>query len=485
MRNRWWRCEALRRRGRSPAVDARQAGRLALVAAVLTALWVTDTQGAPPSGRILQPAAARAVATTVLPAPPGQNRSEPHIALDPGNPNHVFVVAQGSLPTVSFDPEMLWRSRDGGRTWSRPRLMGFIDNRPDGAAGDPVVAAGRHGVVLFGTLAVKIDRATDTLIEHLGTRVSADGGRSFTAFGTAGRLVLRGPSTEFLDKEWLAVDATRGRFGGSAYLAWVYNRPDGTNDLLFAASRDGGRTYRSPLLLQHARRVELGGLEEYLQLAVRPNGTVVALWNGLRGGRPAILQAVSHNGGGSFSAPKPVVGLDPSASRVGIVTSLAVSPRGRLGLCWSQARPGTAYMPRVLCKQNDRTGRWGRQRTVLPRNRARQYLPAATFQGERLWVAAYVSNATTTRIVAVPNRKRGFGRPVTLNAWRVPSHRVCAPHPPACTERQTFIGDYIGAVATRKLLTVSYIEPVVGAHRHNRVLVSRLAVARHPQFAGG
>jgi hypothetical protein len=455
---------------------------LVVAATLLTALWTGEAQSAPP---VANTAAGGAVATTVLPAPPGQ-RSEPHIALAPGNPRRLFVVAQGSLPTFPLNPvnpELLWRSADGGRTWTRPLVLGFVDNGPRGVAGDPVVAAGRGGLVLLATLAFRLDEAAGTFTEHVGTRVSTDGGGSFAAFGTAERVVLRGPSAEALDKEWIAIDATNGRFGGSAYQAWVHNRSDGTNDLLFSASRDEGKTYPAPLLLQHARRAKQRGLEEYAQLAVRPNGSVVAVWNGLRGGRPAILEALSGNGGASFSRPRPVVDLDPRARRIGIVTSLAVSPRGRLAVCWSQARRGHAYRPRVLCKQTKRSGRWGRKRAVLPRSRARQYLPAAAFQGERLWVAAYVSIASTTRIVAVPRRKRRFGRPVTLNRWPVPSDRVCAPHPPACTRHQTFIGDYIGAVATRRRVVVAYIEPVVGAGRHNRVLVSRLAVGRRAPLA--
>jgi hypothetical protein len=62
---------------------------------------------------------------------------------------------------------------------------------------------------------------------------------------------------------------------------------------------------------------------------------------------------------------------------------------------------------------------------------------------------------------------------VTLAEWPVPSDRICAPHPPDCTEGQTFIGDYIGAVATAEQLVVSAIEPVVEGD-HNRVVVLRL-----------
>ncbi|HEY5988585.1 MAG TPA: hypothetical protein VIV12_19720, partial [Streptosporangiaceae bacterium] len=94
-------------------------------------------------------------------------------------------------------------------------------------------------------------------------------------------------------------------------------------------------------------------------------------------------------------------------SREGIETSLAASPRGRLAVCWSQARSPDRYDPRVACKVTARRGGWGPQQEILPGNGDKQYLPAAAFQGERLWAAAYVSSATSTRLVAV----RGAGNP--------------------------------------------------------------------------
>jgi hypothetical protein len=302
---------------------------------------------------------------------------------------------------------------------------------------------GAVGWSFLGTLAFRLDEAAGTFSEHVGTRVSIDGGRSFTAFGTAERIVTLLPNIEApLDKEWLAVDATDGAFGGSAYLIWDHYRPDGTQDLVVSASRDGGRSYLPSLVLQHVRQRDLRGLVVQAQLAVRPNGNVIAVWKWLRRGQAVIQEAVSRDGGASFSRPRPVVRLGPSASQLDNLLSLAVSPRGRLALCWSHVRRRGAYKPRVLCKQTNRTGRWGPNKRALPRNRACQYLPAATFQGERLWVAAYVSNASTTRIVAIPRRRRGFARPVTLNSWPVPSDRVCAPHLGAsCTQRQTFIGE--------------------------------------------
>ena len=417
----------------------------------------------------------------VLAGPLDQDRSEPHIAVDPDDPDRMFVVAQGALPYVALDPQLFWRTEDGGRTWSEPLVMGYIDNTPAGAAGDPVVAAGPDGLVLFATLAVMIegdpDNLTDdfgTITAHIGTRVSTDQGRTFSSFGTADLLVITGPTSEEIDKEWLAIDTSDGPFRGSAYLAWIHFRPDDTQDVLFASSRDGGNTYSTPLVLEHLVAGRTGGVEENVQIAVRPDGTVDAVWNSTADGQPVVLHARSTDGGASFSTPTPIANHNADTS-VGMVLSLAVSPQGRLGLCWPRPRPDPADVPQVVCQQTDAAGRWGEAELLLPGNDARQYLPAATFHGETLWVAAYVSDSTTTRVVAVPHGQHGFDPPVTLIEWPVPSERICAPHPPDCTDDQTFIGDYIGAVATPNQLVVSAIEPVVDGG-YNRAVVLRLPI---------
>ena len=363
--------------------------------------------------------------TTLLPAEPGpsvivlagpldQDRSEPHIAVDPDDPDRMFVVAQGALPYVALDPQLFWRTEDGGRTWSEPLVMGYIDNTPAGAAGDPVVAAGPDGLVLFAALAVMIegdpDNLTDdfgTITAHIGTRVSTDQGRTFSSFGTADLLVITGPTSEEIDKEWLAIDTSDGPFRGSAYLAWVHFRPDDTQDVLFASSRDGGNTYSTPLVLEHLVAGRTGGVEANVQIAVRPDGTVDAVWNSTADSQAVVLHASSTDGGASFSTPTPIATHNADTS-VGMVLSLAVSAEGRLGLCWPRPGPGPADVPQVVCQQTDAAGRWGEAELLLPGDDARQYLPAATFHGETLWVAAYVSDSTTTRVVAVPHGQHGF-----------------------------------------------------------------------------
>jgi hypothetical protein len=424
----------------------------------------------------------RRVATTVLAVPAGMNPSEPHLAVDPADPTRLFAVAQDH----DIFKEFFWGSDDGGRTWTRSPVLGGSDNSPDGAAYDPVVAAGGHGLVLYGTGAGELDFAAGTGTLHIGTRVSTDDGASFTGFGTADQSILPlcafanacpppiPPGLRYLDKPWLAVDTTGGTFDGTAYLVWVAIHLDtGQHELLASASTDQGRTYGSPVLLDTLTPADPNELENP-QVAVRPDGTVDVVWYGVRHGRPVILHAWSSDGGTSFSAPETVVRLRPDASRLGIDISLAASARGRLAVCWQQARSPDRNDARVACTVTAKRGGWGPPQPILPGNRDRQYLPAAAFQGERLWVAAYVSSATSSRLVAVRRVGHHFGRPLTVNRWPIPSQRICAPQPPACPEGGIFIGDYIGMVAAGRHLAVAYIQPSAGPSELNRMLVSTL-----------
>jgi hypothetical protein len=171
------------------------------------------------------------------------------------------------------------------------------------------------------------------------------------------------PGARFLDKPWLAIDTTGGAFAGAVYLVWVRLHLDtGRREVLVSVSKDQGRTYAAPVLLDTLSDAERAGLEELAQVAVRPDGTVDVVWNGVRQGRPLILHAWSTDGGASFSSPETVVRLRPDASRLGIVTSLGTSPHGRLAVCWQQARSADRNDPRVACKLTAKRAGGGRSR---------------------------------------------------------------------------------------------------------------------------
>lgn len=412
--------------------------------------------------------------------------SEPHIAVTPGRPSVLVAVAQTSRAVVA------WRSSDGGRTWTVRAPLSGVRGVGGYAAGDPVIALGRHGLAAFAGVAID-RRGRCTLLNVTGSYSSVDGGRTFDRMHPPARPVPL-PRHVFgvpplpqcpippglthivtLDKPWVAIDATRGRFRGSAYLTWSRNdqRVDGRvlTTLFLARSRDGGRTYSEPVVIA-PRAQRPSEIEHYSQVAVRPDGTVDVVWNDLWHGKPAVVHAASHDGGVTFSAMRPVVVL-AGRTPLGLTSSLAVSPSGSLAACWSGSTRTRAFRPRVACSRS-RDGRsWSRPVAPFGR-RGDQYLPAATFQGERLWVAAYRSTRHSTHVLLAHARRGGFARAVVLAARPYGRAALCGPHPPDCTPSQRFVGDYIGAAATRRHVWVDFVLPAGSPASDNRVYVARL-----------
>src|SRR5690242_1029341 len=72
---------------------------------------------------------APAAAATILPLPAGHRSTEASVAVDPGNPHGVLVVARDEKRARRVGIRM-WRSTNGGRSF-RTRML--VDRRLDGA----------------------------------------------------------------------------------------------------------------------------------------------------------------------------------------------------------------------------------------------------------------------------------------------------------------------------------------------------------------
>ena len=181
--------------------------------------------------------------------------AEPHLAVAPDDPDRLYAVAN------VMGAGWVWARVEDGRR--RPHVealavIGGTGATPRGFDADAVLAAGRKGRLLYTSLAADVDEVAETVPIHVGTRVSTDRGAIFSAYGSADMVTLPlclffgcppPPDLQGLDTPWLAVDTTTRRFRGSSYLVWVHDRADGRHELRFAASRDGGRTYAAPLVL--------------------------------------------------------------------------------------------------------------------------------------------------------------------------------------------------------------------------------------------
>jgi len=143
-----------------------------------------------------------------------------HVSPNPSGPG--LITDQVLLSGFSV-------SSDGGQTWT----SGFIPPAAGASEtfGDPSVGVDRHGVFYFANLAAAGGHGT------IQVNKSTDGGKTWSA----GVVVQQDDGS---DKEWLAVGpdpVTKSR--DNVYVTWTSFQSDGSCQLRFGSSIDGGATW--------------------------------------------------------------------------------------------------------------------------------------------------------------------------------------------------------------------------------------------------
>ncbi len=246
----------------------------------------------------------------------------------------LFVAGYGSQVTAT-DPEAqprLWKSVDGGTSWSRVD----VGTREEGATGnsDVDLTVGPDGTLYF--LSMGFDRSVGEGV-HISIGVSEDVGDTWRW--------TRLSETRFDDRPWVRVAPD-----GVAHVIWNDDR-----GVSYATSSDRGVTWT-----EHDRIHPLGGSSH---LAVGPRGElaarlspIAASANRFHEGVDLIL--VSVDGGASWArreAPGERI-WDATFSRPGViprgVEPLAWDAAGALFSLWSE---GTAVR---LARSRDRGETW-------------------------------------------------------------------------------------------------------------------------------
>ena len=237
----------------------------------------------------------------------------------------IHVMARGPLTNIE---QQCYGTFDGGKSWE-PTLRVAAGNWN----GDPTEAYGRGDTVYVVALVSGDTLKPDTTVSRTRLYRSPDGGRRWE----------EGADFTFIDREYLAVDQTNGRFGGRVYLvgqgtvATASGSP-ARNSLQLFRSLDGGKTFNGPV---HAAYPEGSVLFVVGTSAVLSDGTYIAQFGFTKPGRtqgievePSIganaeLHAiVSRDGGESFATSVKIadVRLDRPRSQGGYMSQLAVDP---------------------------------------------------------------------------------------------------------------------------------------------------------------
>ncbi|HEU4523341.1 MAG TPA: sialidase family protein, partial [Thermoanaerobaculia bacterium] len=174
----------------------------------------------------------------------------------------------------------LFRSADGGRTWSAAGLLPKqLPGQPVIGHWDPVLAFDRSGRA-FITVVAALEETRWTIAVYR----SDDGGLTWTGVDAGSPAAIRN------DKPWIAIDED-----DAIHLVW-YQFGTGAVGMAYAISRDGGLSFSEP------RLVAIGDGWPYVAVGSDDHVyfTYVARFS-------AVDLIISTDGGASFSAPSRIV----------------------------------------------------------------------------------------------------------------------------------------------------------------------------------
>jgi hypothetical protein len=275
---------------------------------------------------------------------------EPHVAINPANPNHLVAAwqqdrwmggaARGVRAAASFD---------GGRTWTPSSATfsrctgGTAANGGDyERASDPWVAIGLDGTAYLIVITVSGQSQTVNGLGAVMVARSADGGVTWETPVT----LIRDVGNPFNDKESMTADPTDARY---AYAVWNRLEPP-LGPTLFARTTDAGRTWEAPRVI-----FDPGPNRQTLnnQVVVLPDGTLVCAFtlfilssNSVVGTALQVMRSTDK--GLTWSAPIQVSvtfsrgASDPqSGARLrdgSNLGSIAAGRNGQLAIAWQDAR---------------------------------------------------------------------------------------------------------------------------------------------------
>ena len=241
-----------------------------------------------------------------------------------------LLVTATAAPASGFAAAVAWQSETVLATG--PALQGpwrQNDSRWD-YLDDPAVAMDDHGRVALAW----VDQARRAVLFQ---RRAADGtpaappvdfARRPETFSWLPRVAIAPDDPERIYVLWQEIIFSGGSHGG---------------DILFARSRDGGRSFEPPLNLSQS----LGGAGKgriskelwhngSLDLAAGPGGALHVAWTEYEGG---LWLARSADGGASFAPPRQVAGSDAEPARG---PSLALGREGTVHLAWTVGEDAAA-----------------------------------------------------------------------------------------------------------------------------------------------
>jgi hypothetical protein len=381
----------------------------------------------------------------------GLSPFEPHVAVDPEHPERLVVGAMFRGVVGKGDQErgdsrlLTWHSADGGRSWSKPVAPFGDSERPAGRLGsDPVLGFGTGSTCWFSGC----DHDWHLIKpNYSAVKVcpSQDGGKTWGPPLVVTELDNDKNGKGIVDKQWLTVDQSGGKRRGTLYVAWSRLDEDQKHcDLRCAALPPGAKQFTPSVRLGEPLDLKsVSDLIHHVQLTVRPDGTLDAVWRFAPTNR--LVHASSQDGSKTFSKPLPI--SDNEKTGLGQLPSLTATPDGNLLVAWGNQGD-------VLCSVLA-SGRWSAPDPVagnLPEG-VRLSHPAVAATADALWVLAYRRENKPERVSVVLYRSTDLGK-----KWE--EHCILASRDLSDGKARKFSpGDYVGLAAAKSCVYAAYVLP--------------------------
>jgi len=281
--------------------------------------------------------------TSDLPGQLDRGGIDPQVAFDAEGTAYAVVLGGAATPAANGrrDALLVFRSSDGGRSWSEPVAVGTGETHDA-----PGLEVDTTGGPFHGRIYISTNYGEETL--RNGLLRSADGGRTFAGpvelpGGGEGVLCMNEPLLVLRDGTLLSpltcIDDVPASYA-------VTGRR--TQRLGVTTSRDGGVTF-SPLAWTGVRMEEdQASLWEIhaFRFALdrgspRFRDRLYAVWGDYREGAPRIWIATSADGGKSWTEGHPVDPQAPNGTRQGM-PAIAVDTDGIVGVLWFDTRYASA-----------------------------------------------------------------------------------------------------------------------------------------------
>ncbi len=218
--------------------------------------------------------------------------------------NSVYVAALFGFPNYSI---AVWRTRDGGRTWS-PRAVAMTMQNYGLNDITPVVLS--DGTLLVFAADFPNNPNIDAPYSNVWAARSDDGGKTFSVRWKVGaqynethariqQEVSAGDIAAIPTMPSFAADSNpNSRYKDRVYEVWC-DRRSGRSRLFFSRSEDRGRTWSSPALVDS--NVPAGAEQFQQAISVNRNGDIAVTWFD-SGGASTYREfaTVSLDGGNSF-----------------------------------------------------------------------------------------------------------------------------------------------------------------------------------------